>query len=100
MYIKSDFDCISSKEDKLFAECKTIEIEWRGEKRQVRKLNEEEAMAKISAEYGFEFGTIKIIGDCWYEATDWNYFKFTVRDKWKYEVHDYGALEVLDWYDD
>ena len=98
MHVQSDFSHISSRNGGLYAECQTIEIDWHGQKRTVRKLNEEEAMAKISAEYGFEFGTIEIIGDCWYEATDWNYFKFTVRNRWKYEVHNYGALEVLDWY--
>lgn len=84
---------------RIWRECETIEIDNHGQKAIVRKLDDLEARACISAEYGFEMGSIKIEAPCWYEATDWNYFKFSVGGRWKYEVENYGPLKVLDWYE-
>lgn len=61
-------------------------------------LSEEEAKAAISQEYGFEYNSIKIERSCWYVATDMNYFCFSVQNRWKYEVRDYGALQIIPYY--
>jgi len=84
---------------RIWRECETIEIDNHGKKVRVRKLDDLEAKACISQEYGFEISAIKIEAPCWYEATDWNYFKFSVNGRWKYEVQNYEALKVIDWYE-
>lgn len=79
----------------MWVDCETIEIDSCGKKVKVRLLSELEAKALISQEYGFELNSIKIIGQCWYEATDWNYFEFMVKG-WKYRVKNFGALELIE----
>lgn len=79
---------------KMWQECEIIKVESLGKLVPVRKLSELEAKACISQEYGFELNSIKIEAPCWYEATDWNYFKFSVKGR-KYEVKNYGALKVI-----
>lgn len=71
-----------------------IEIDNHGKQIKVRKLSEQEAKAHLSCEYGFEFNSIKITGTCWYEATDMNYFLFSVIG-WQYEAKDFEALKIL-----
>ena len=63
-------------------------------KSEVTVLCVDEAMALIAREYGFEYNSIRIRDICWYAATDWNYFRFSVAG-WEYEVRDFGALEVV-----
>jgi hypothetical protein len=60
----------------------------------VQALNCVDAKAAISKEYGFEFNSIKVEGVCWYDATDYNHFRFSVRG-WQYEANDYNFLTVL-----
>ena len=72
----------------------TIVIDNLGKPTRVRALTQLEARALISAEYGFELSSIKIICQCWYEATDWNYFEFNVKG-WKYRVRNFEALELI-----
>jgi hypothetical protein len=57
-------------------------------KTQVAALTHMEARAMIAQEYGFEFGHIKIEGICWYCASDYNHFSFSVRGR-RYEADDY-----------
>ena len=77
------------------SEYETVDIkDGFGKPCKARKLYNDEARAKISQEYGFEYNSIKITGDCWYQATDWNYFKFHVHC-WDYEVKDFGALQII-----
>lgn len=79
---------------KAYTEHEQIEIDNHGKQIKVRKLSEQDAKALISNEYGFEFNSIKIIGTCWYEATDMNYFQFSVKG-WQYEAKDFEALKIL-----
>lgn len=85
---------ISYENGKAYIEHELIEIDNHGKQIKVRKLNEMEAKALISNEYGFEFNSIRITGACWYEATDMNYFLFSVNG-WKYEVKNFEALKIL-----
>lgn len=78
-------------------ELETMVIENHGGTATVTLLREREAKMLLNQEYGFEVGQIKIEAPCWYEATDWNYFKFSVAGRWKYEVRDFGQLNVIDW---
>jgi hypothetical protein len=50
--------------------------------------------ALISGEYGFEYNGIDISDVCWYNATDYNYFSFSVKG-WEYEVENFGALKAV-----
>lgn len=79
---------------KAYVERELMEIDNHGKPTKVRKLNEQEAKALISREYGFEYNSIQIIGACWYEATDMNYFHFRVNG-WQYEVKDFEALTII-----
>ncbi|MDK2902450.1 MAG: hypothetical protein PWQ93_369 [Clostridiales bacterium] len=83
------------KNGRMLQECETVEIDNHGCKVRVKKLSDLEAKAYISMEYGFEMGAIWIEGPCWYDATDWNYFRFSVRG-WHYEVRDFGPLQIVD----
>lgn len=85
--------------DKAYREYPLIEVELDSGVHKVRVLSEYEAKAKICEEYGFAYGAISIEATCWYEATDMNYFKFSVGGRWVYEAKDYGPLELLDYYD-
>lgn len=79
-------------------EIKTMEIvnpHSHGGKNRVEALDIPTAKALISHEYGFEFNSIQIEGVCWYDATDYNYFRFSVCG-WQYEVKNFGLLEVVD----
>ena len=60
----------------------------------VRALCVDEAKALIAKEYGFEYNSIEIGDVCWYDATDYNYFRFAVGGR-KYEVKNFGALTVV-----
>ena len=87
--------CIRHMDGKVWSEHDLIEIERKlSGKHKVMRLSEQEAKALISDEYGFEYSSIKIEGDCWYEATDMNYFRFSVKG-WQYEAEDYGAPKIL-----
>ena len=59
-----------------------------------QKLHNDTARAKIAAQYGFEYNSIKIEADCWYIASDMNYFRFEVRG-WHYIVRDFGPLDFI-----
>ena len=85
---------ISYENGKAYVEHELIEIDNHGKPTKVMVLSEQEAKAKISNEYGFEYNIIKITGTCWYEATDMNYFHFSVKG-WQYEVKDFEALTIL-----
>ncbi|OQB15747.1 MAG: hypothetical protein BWY15_00460 [Firmicutes bacterium ADurb.Bin193] len=79
--------------NKVYAEHDLITIDNHGKPIKVMVLSDQEAKALISEEFGFEYGSIKIEDVCWYEATDWNYFRFSVKG-WQYEARDYG-LSIL-----
>ena len=79
----------------VLREIPLIEVELHGKIHKVCVLPELEAKARISREYGFEFNSIKIEATCWYEATDMNYFRFSVCGE-HYEVKDYGVLKWLE----
>ena len=86
---------IEYKDKKMVIVCDTMVIPGpNGKPVEVRKLCNDEARAKISEEYGFEYGSIVITADCWYEATDMNYFSFEVKCR-GYEVRDFGDLQTL-----
>jgi hypothetical protein len=87
-------NCITYENGKAYVEHELIEIDNHGKPAKVMKLSEQEAKALISKEYGFEFNSIRITGTCWYEATDWNYFLFSVNG-WQYEVKDFEALKIV-----
>lgn len=94
--LKNDSTSSSSFENgKAFRELVMIEVEHYGRRHTVRALYENEAKAMIAKEYGFEYNSIRIENVCWYEATDMNYFRFSVCD-WHYEVRDYGAPVPVD----
>lgn len=95
----SNIDFITYRDGHMYREAPVIEVELHNRKHTVRVLHEDEAKAKICEEYGFEYGAIRIEATCWYEATDMNYFKFSVGGRWVYEAEDYGALKLLDYYD-
>jgi len=82
-------------QDGFWRETPLLEIDNHGRPTKVCVLSEEEARAKLSAEYGFDYNAIRIEATCWYEATDWNYFKFSVFGI-MYEVHNYDVPVVLD----
>lgn len=81
---------------RMWQECDTMEIDNHGKTITVRKLSELEAKALISQEYGFEMSAIRIEAPCWYEATDMNYFRFSVKGRWTYEARHFEALQVID----
>ena len=85
---------ILHQDGKAYIEHELIEIVNHGKTIKVRMLSEQEAKARISSEYGFEYNSIRITGACWYEATDMNYFLFSVKG-WQYEVKDFEALTIL-----
>ena len=79
---------------RVWRECETMDINNQGKTITVRRLSDLEAKALISAEYGFEMGSIWIQAPCWYEATDMNYFRFSVKS-WQYEARNYEALQTI-----
>lgn len=85
---------ISHQDGKAYSEHKLLEIDNHGKSAKVMILSEQEAKALISEEYGFEYNSIKIEDTCWYEATDWNYFRFSVKG-YQYEARNYCALTIL-----
>jgi len=85
---------ISYQDGKAYSEHELLEIVNHGKPARVMVLSEQEAKALISEEYGFEYNSIKIEDICWYEATDWNYFRFSVRGR-QYEVKNYETLTIL-----
>ena len=85
---------VTHEEGRIYLRCETMETEdLFGKTLWVRKLFNDEARAIISDEYGFEYGSIIITADCWYGATDWDYFRFRVKCR-EYEVKDFGDLKI------
>lgn len=87
-------NCIKYMDGKAYLEREMMEVTIEGRKHKVWILTENDAKAKISEEYGFEFNSIRIEDACWYEATDMNHFRFSVKG-WQYQIDNYGLLEVL-----
>ena len=94
-YLRDSTSSTSYKDGIAYREVTMVEVEHSGRKFNVCALFENEAKAKISREYGFEYNAIRIEGTCWYEATDMNYFRFSVNG-WHYEVLDFERLEIVD----
>ena len=93
--MRDSTSCTSMNHGKAFCELIMIEVELDSGKHIVRALFENEAKAEIAEEYGFEYNSIRIEDVCWYEATDMNYFRFSVRGD-HYEVHDFGTPQPVD----
>lgn len=85
---------VTHRDGKAYLERNMIKTIVNGREHDVMVITEDEAKALISMEYGFEFNSIRIEGTCWYEATDMNHFRFSVKG-WQYQVDNFERLQII-----